>query len=424
MVNFEFNKTYSYIIIPKTLDEDESVIEKNFKQVQTVLNELGIEDSKSGQKTADSSRGEFTQFNEMKATAVYFSEPEKEKNAREQLENKNDFIPDFTLSIPNLTSKQGKSTTIPEFIWPPDSGIKQEHMDGNKGNGVLIGILDTGIDADHPEFQISQNRNVKFRYFDPIPKSIRPYRDVRGFDIHGHGTKMCGVIAGKNIGIAPEAQLYVGAVIGNGLKSSLSRVFAGLEWLLEEFGKPENEKIPKIINMSIEFNKSDLKSFLTSDLQIRTTLNDLRARIIKLIEKRNILIVAAIGNQGIGSDKIAYPAAFEDVLGVGAVDMNKKIWDSSGGSKELSKPDVVGYGVDISSCVERDYDGKAFYQKDTGTSIASAYVTGVSALYWARDKSLTAQEVREKISIIAAETPDIRFGRGLVVLNPISESIV
>ena len=308
--------------------------------------------------------------------------------------------------------------------WPEESGIAEAHKAGVKGKEVIVGVLDTGIDADHQEFA---GKRIQFRYFSTILNSTKPYRDVRGFDPHGHGTEMCGVIAGKNIGIAPEAKLYVGAVLGDGIKSSLPRVIAGLEWLLEEFRKPDNEGKLKIINMSIRFSRSELEQEFGSKIQTDTKLNDLRGAITNLI-KENTLIISAIGNEGPG--QFSYPGAFEEVLAVGAVDFDHKIWVNSGSSTMRSKPNVVGYGVGIKSCRERDYDGNSIgYKPNSGTSIASAYVTGIAALYWSQNKSLTAKQVRENLSIVSLSQQNSnkedsnRFGRGLVVYKAEATSV-
>ena len=70
--------------------------------------------------------------------------------------------------------------------WPEECGINPAHAQGIKGAGVMLGILDTGMDADHPEHQ---DRLIQFRYVSLFPNSPQnPARDVRGFDPDGHGT--------------------------------------------------------------------------------------------------------------------------------------------------------------------------------------------------------------------------------------------
>ena len=75
--------------------------------------------------------------------------------------------------------------------------------------GVLVGVLDTGCDADHVQFR---QKRIDFCHV-PLHYESEKLREIRGFDISGHGTHVCGIIAGQHIGIAPEADLMVASVI-------------------------------------------------------------------------------------------------------------------------------------------------------------------------------------------------------------------
>ena len=67
-------------------------------------------------------------------------------------------------------------------------------------------------------------------------------------------------------------------------------------------------------------------------------------------------MIAPTGNDGDGN--VTYPGAFEEVFGVGAIDFDNNIWRNSGSSE--TKPDVVGYGVDIEEIKDQDYDEVEF----------------------------------------------------------------
>ena len=117
-------------------------------------------------------------------------------------------------------------------------------------SGVLVGVLDTGCDADHIQLREKQ---IDFRYV-PHHSEFAPMRDVRGFDVDGHGTHVCGIIAGKHVGVAPEVDLLVASVLESETnRTSLSRIARGLDWMLAEISSGENFGKPAIINMSFGF---------------------------------------------------------------------------------------------------------------------------------------------------------------------------
>ena len=86
---------------------------------------------------------------------------------------------------------------------------------------MLIGVLDTGCDADH--IQLRQKR-IDFRYV-PHHSESDNLREVRGFDVDGHGTHVCGIIAGRHIGVAPGADLMVVSVIESERSKRVCPVF-------------------------------------------------------------------------------------------------------------------------------------------------------------------------------------------------------
>lgn len=163
-------------------------------------------------------------------------------------------IDDFTLGLPPPTrsSEQGPSTDHRQpDRWPELSGIEAARRDGVRGAGVLFGMLDTGIDADHCEFS---HKTVHFRY---IPFHFdQPHRAVRGFDVSGHGTHVAGIAFGRHVGIAPDVQPFVGSVIeSESTLTSASRVLRGLDWLIRTFDEPELRGRPRVINLSLGFDR-------------------------------------------------------------------------------------------------------------------------------------------------------------------------
>ncbi|MEG4374876.1 S8 family serine peptidase [Microcoleus sp. M2_C5] len=295
--------------------------------------------------------------------------------------------------------------------WPLESGVELAHSLKIRGSGVLVGVLDTGIDADHQEFR---DRTVNYCY---VPLNSGQPRNVRGFDTGGHGTHVCGIIAGKNIGVAPEAKLYVASVIeSETIDRSLLRIISGLDWLLDKFNESENSEPPAVLNMSLGFPSTSTQSSAN-----RQKLEILQNRLIKCVEKLNVLPIVAIGNDGQGT--YHYPGAFKECFSVGAVDFQGNIanFSGSGISEGRVKPDLVGYGVAVYSSLERKCDGQLIYKKLSGTSMATPYVTGIAALYLCEQPQLKAKELKVKLIETAFPLPNQppeRVGGGLARFVP------
>jgi subtilisin family serine protease len=355
------------------------------------------------------------------ATMAHFNTEQSERIAREELGRDFEFIPDTVqLTFPGPVSagqmgprNQGLSS-LQHREWPEECGVLAAHAQGIRGAGVMLGILDTGVDADHPEHL---GRLIQFRYVSLFPNSPHnPARDVRGFDPDGHGTHVAGIAAGLNHGVAPEVDLYVASVIeSETIRTSLGRVAAGMEWLLHQFSRPENATRPAVVNMSLGFPVQPPPG--VSDMEYRLNIRALQTLVRRLVDS-NVLPVVAAGNGGAGT--AGYPAAFPEALSVGAVDFSRRVasFSASGVVSQRSVPDVMGYGVNVYSSTERRCNNQAFYERMSGTSMAAPYVAGLAALYRCRSPDLTALEVRDLIldnTLKLPKTPAGRAGRGLAV---------
>ncbi|MGL4649841.1 MAG: S8 family peptidase, partial [Caldilineaceae bacterium] len=296
--------------------------------------------------------------------------------ARTLLEEDYTISPDVALGIPLPTAWQ---PTVrdgdPTRRWPDVSGVQAARNNGVTGKGVMVGVLDTGCDADHLEFR---SRKIEFRYI-PLNSVTDAVRAVRGFDVDGHGTHVCGIIAGENIGVAPDVELLVASVLeSETLKTSLDRVLIGLDWMLSHFSQSENLAKPTIVNMSLGFPPEAFR------LPAYKRAAELFRKVLRiLVEDFGVLTVVAIGNDGPG--KMRAPGFYPECLAVGAVDFELAPADFSGGGispiSGRPKPDVCGYGVDIVSSFERTTANRSRYVRMSGTSMASPYVAGVAALY-------------------------------------------
>lgn len=220
----------------------------------------------------------------------------------------------------------------------------------SKGNGVKVAVLDTGCALNHPDLK------------DAILKAKDFTRSPSGpTDVQGHGTHCCGVIAAREnstgvIGVAPEAGLLVGKVLGDNGSGSLTSVVAGIDWALKEGAH--------VISMSLGSPQGDAA---------------LKAACQRAADA-GVFVIAAAGNEGPSLDTVGYPGLYETTIAVGAIDAKKKIASFSSRGKAV---DIVAPGVDILSC----YPPRNL-AKLSGTSMATPFVAGVVALMLAKHREL------------------------------------
>ena len=312
----------------------------------------------------------------------------------------------LALSAPiraNRVSRRGR-----QVPWPEVSGIPYAHRNGITGEGVLVGVLDTGCDADHLELR---KKRIPFQYI-PLHPLQTPPRDIRGFDAVGHGTHVCGILAGKHVGVAPSAALLVVSVIeSETLQTSLSRIVLGLDWLLMQFSEAENRGKPAIVNMSLGYLSTHIdKKHLHAGMAVIQ-------QILSTFLARGILPIVAIGNEGPGT--LCAPGYFPETLSVGAVDFQHEPAGFSGGGNAPgsgeTQPNIAGYGVGILSSFGRDMDNRSFYVRMDGTSMATPYVAGIAALYASADATLKGEALRQHLlnTALPLQAPEERVGAGL-----------
>ncbi len=387
------------------------------KAAAPALAKVGLSDLEELRQNQTSSpgKGMFAELASMGATAVVFDNDGEEDNVLTELGEDYEFVPDFKLGMPPRVSLDGHGPAMGRSAlshpqWPEASGVGKAHEQGIRGGGVLVAVLDTGVDADHAEFQ---GKTITYRYVSLHPRSW-PARDIRGFDTDGHGTHVSGIIAGETVGVAPDVELYAASVIESETTlTSMTRVAYGLDWVMRQFSRPDNEHKPAILNMSLGFPPTPPQG--TSDAAYRQRLTLMRSLLQRLYEA-NVVPFTAIGNSGAG--EYGYPGGFADVLGVGAVDYDGKIASFSGSGNPpdegVSKPDLVGYGVDVYSSVERDYEGNPVYKRFNGTSMATPYVSGIASLYRCRHPQRSADEIWNMLLENAQPTtPVARTGQGI-----------
>ena len=330
--------------------------------------------------------------------------------AREVLRPDYHIMPDIEMGLPRaMLSKRFVRRPRRKSYWPVESGVAAAHAQGITGQGVLVGILDTGIDADHLEFR---DRRVQFRYV-PLQPTEGVVRRVRGFDTNGHGTHVAGIIAGRNVGVAPDVDLLVGAVIeSETVKTSLERVIVALDWMLSQFQLPENADKPFILNLSLGFRPEWI-----GVTQMQAVVEGMHLLLRTLVMDFDVLPVVAIGNDGPGV--VRAPGYFPECLSVGAVGPDlRTAWFSGGGLSPVTQrpePDIAGFGVGVLSALERDLDRGSIYAEKSGTSMAAPYVTGIAALVASANPGLQGEALRRHLmdNALRLEEGGARVGAGL-----------
>ncbi len=243
------------------------------------------------------------------------------------------------------------------------------------GGHALVAVIDSAIDAMHPELQ-----DVVAGRFDAIGGTPLP---------HQHGTAMASAIAahGRLLGVAPATHiLAVRAFDGNNAsaQSTTTRVLDSLQWVANSGAR--------VVNMSFA-GPADPK------------LHEM----IASVRQKGLVPVAAAGNDGPQAPP-DYPAAYPEVIAVTATDADDKLLSVANHGSYVS---VAAPGVDIFVATP---NGR--YGFTTGTSVATAHVSGLAALLIDRDPSLTPDAVQAILMRTAKDLGpkgrDDEYGAGLV----------
>ncbi|MFJ5220781.1 S8 family serine peptidase [Streptomyces sp. NPDC088354] len=266
-------------------------------------------------------------------------------------------------------------------------GAPQVWDEGATGAGVKVAVLDTGIDAGHPDLE---NRIATSR-------SFVPGEDVA--DGSGHGTHVASTIAGTGAasagqekGVAPGASLVIGKVLDNSGAGDQSWIIAGMEWAAK------SEKA-KIISMSLGLAKAH-----TQDDPISQSVN-------KLSEETGVLFVIAAGNSGNDQYTVNAPGTAESALTVGAVNSADKIAEFSSSGPRAGddglKPDITAPGVGILAARSQYVSGEGYYTVKSGTSMATPHVAGAAALLAEKHPDWSGQQLKSALMSTSKITPDI-----------------
>lgn len=285
---------------------------------------------------------------------------------------------------PSLSIQQNKHYTIAVDSVPPGiTKIKSQSSNTTPytGKNVKVAIMDSGIDTEHRDLRVKGG----FCSLAPDCSTGVPYDDN-----NGHGTHVAGVIAALAndtgiVGIAPNVDLYSIKVLNDLGAGTTGSIIRGIEWAIQQQ--------VDIINLSI-----------TS-----TTDDPLIKKALQAAYDKGILLVGAAGNQGSKTtNSVTYPAKYDTVIAVSAINANLTPYSQSsyGPEVEISAP-----GVDIFSTYPSEWDfidGKQDgYTFLSGTSMAAPHVTGVLALLKERFPSMTHVEIRNLLGGLSKDLGDV-----------------
>ncbi|MEQ1650264.1 MAG: S8 family serine peptidase [Hyphomicrobiaceae bacterium] len=245
------------------------------------------------------------------------------------------------------------------------------------GRGARIAIIDSGVDTTHPDF-------------------VRT--DIQHFDATGeattqpdmHGTGVAGLIIGQGTvqGIAPKssvlsARVFSGKDVASSRATSAS-ILRGMAWSTEQGAR--------VFNMSFAGPRDRLVE-----------------RFVKAVAQTGVVLVAAAGNGGPNAAAV-YPAAYEDVIAVTAIDHADKVYGRANRGAYVA---IAAPGVDVLVP-----STGASHEFQSGTSYAAAYVSGIVALALEINPTLQASVIRKLLFASAEDLGqpgrDTEFGYGRI----------
>ncbi|WP_103529269.1 type VII secretion-associated serine protease mycosin [Streptomyces sp. SM12] len=282
--------------------------------------------------------------------------------------------------------------------WALDAINVEEAWQTTRGEGIVVAVLDTGVDAGHQDLA-----GAVLEGTDLMPHGARPGDESWA----GHGTAMAGIIAGRGhgagsrsgvVGVAPGAGVLPVRVLleendparAEDHPETGNAVAEGIRWAVDQGAD--------VINLSLGDDSASAHPDAEEDAAIRYAL------------RHGVVVVASAGNGGEDGDPVSYPAGYPGVIAVTAV-------DRTGGRAPFSTQrwyaTVAAPGKDVIIAAPGDR-----YLQGWGTSAAAAFVSGAVALVKAAHPQLTPAEIKRLLARTAQNAPSgghsAALGAGMV----------
>ena len=277
-----------------------------------------------------------------------------------------------------------------------------DSIGGLDGSGVVVCVVDTGIDLSHPDLE-----NVKLiGWLDTINDLEEAYDD------EGHGTAMSGIIVadGGLDGSAKGVDLLVAKAIGKDGSGSDETVSESVNWCVENGAD--------IVSLSLGGGQGFGSGFFTTDALEQAVEDAMDA---------GVYIIAAAGNDGSDDDgDVESPGSVEDVICVGGINRNSEIWaGSSQGDNDGRlwpnpilprsdpdmKPELVAPGNEVPVLMASNLNNEAWWGWSSGTSASTAWVAGSLALLLENDPNLQRENSQGREGIEAIKTKIMEFSQ-------------
>jgi alpha-tubulin suppressor-like RCC1 family protein len=323
--------------------------------------------------------------------------------------------PDVLLAYPNYYGTYDADTTIndPYGSWQLSTISALDAWDLKKTDGaVTIAILDTGTNMDHPDLSsnILYNEAYDAVHEQPLAQSVAEGNIGNGGDSGIHGTFVAGLAAAEAnnaIGIAGTSYNANILPVSMGPSASITHAIQGCDEILR-LSNVHPELNIRVVNMSFSFNLGNSAGQIFAQ---NPELFPMYDKIVELNEA-GILVVAAAGNDGYDQQYFApgtahnyfmSPSDFPEVLSVTSIDSNNVVAYTSSHNefKNIAAPGVSvwsSYAEAPTSTVQM-----------SGTSCAAPMVSGIAALLFAADTTLTPAEVKAILESTATDLGETGF---------------
>lgn len=284
-----------------------------------------------------------------------------------------------------------------------------------QGKGINVAVVDTGIDYQHPDIKLNLWQDVAGNY--GINVISASSQDNQTMELLWHGTHVAGIIAAQGdnkegiCGIAPQAKVMTVKVFQSGVITSSKRIAVGIRYAVDNGAH--------IVNLSLGpnfSNKADplIINEINAAVEAVGSTNTGSAK-----RPQGVVVVCAAGNDGKDVEKFS-PANHPKVITVAATEQANKLMTGSRYGKlvDIAAPGYAMLSL-LSNMADSDPSDLDFgYASKSGTSMATAVISGVVALMLSKNGSLTPDQVKtilqKTVQLPPSDLTTMPLGGGLV----------